>query len=163
MDWTAFETLSQSHNRRGQVIEAENVYFQENKDDSCASIQFHETHKNELLSLQDHLERYCNVLPVCAIIGAKYDIKLIKSSLQPILINGRDSGSLFIKKANQNTSFRLGDIQLLYIENFLGGETNLDSFLKAYKTSETEGIFLYDWFNHTDKMENTELPPYDAF
>ena len=31
------ETLSQRYNRRGQVIEAENVCFQEDSDDSCAS------------------------------------------------------------------------------------------------------------------------------
>ena len=47
--------------------------------------------------------------------------------------------------------------------NFLGGATSLDSFLKAYKTSETKGFFPYEWFDHADKMQNTELPPYDAF
>ena len=46
---------------------------------------------------------------------------------------------------------------------FLSGATSLDSFLKAYKTSETKGIFPYEWFDHPDKMQNTELPPYDAF
>ena len=46
---------------------------------------------------------------------------------------------------------------------FLGGETSLDSILKAYKTSETKGFFPYEWFDHPDKMQNTELPPYDAF
>ena len=47
--------------------------------------------------------------------------------------------------------------------NFLGGETCLDSFLKAYKTSETKRFFPYEWFDHPDKMQNTEFPPYDAF
>ena len=47
--------------------------------------------------------------------------------------------------------------------NFLGGATSLDSFLKAYKTSETEGFFPYEWFEHPDNMQNTEFPPYDAF
>ena len=47
--------------------------------------------------------------------------------------------------------------------NFLGGATSLDSFLKAYKTSETKGFFLYECFDHPDKMQNPELPPYDAF
>ena len=49
------------------------------------------------------------------------------------------------------------------ILNFLGGATNLDSFLKAYKTSETEGYFPYELFDHPNKMQNTEPPPYDAF
>ena len=47
--------------------------------------------------------------------------------------------------------------------NCLGGATSLDSFFKAYKTSETKGCFSYEWFDHPDKMKNTELPLYDAF
>ena len=46
---------------------------------------------------------------------------------------------------------------------FLGGATSLDSFLKAYRTSETIGFFPYEWFDHPDKMHNTELLPYDDF
>ena len=47
--------------------------------------------------------------------------------------------------------------------SFLGGATNLDSFLKAYKTKETKGFFPYDWFDCSQKMNNKELPPYDSF
>ena len=47
--------------------------------------------------------------------------------------------------------------------NFLGGATSLDYFLKAYETSETKGFLPYEWFDHPDKKQNTELPPCDAF
>ena len=47
--------------------------------------------------------------------------------------------------------------------NFLGGATNIDSFPKAYKASETKGFFPFDWFDCPKKMNNSELPPYDAF
>ena len=47
--------------------------------------------------------------------------------------------------------------------NFLGGATSLDSFLKAYKTSETKGFFPNEWFDCPRKMRNKERPPYDAF
>ena len=47
--------------------------------------------------------------------------------------------------------------------NFLGGATSLDSFLKAYETSETKGFFPYEWFDQPYKMQLTELPPFDAF
>ena len=67
-----------------------------------------------------------------------------------------------MKKANQFILFRFGDIQLLDIMNFLGG-ASLNPFLKAYKTSETKRFFPYEWFDHPDKMQNTELPPYDTF
>ena len=60
-------------------------------------------------------------------------------------------------------SFKFGDVQLLDTMNFLGGATSLDSFLKAYKTAETKGFFPYEWFDCPQKMNNSELPPYDAF
>ena len=64
-----------------------------------------------------------------------------------------------IKTANQFVSFKFGDVQLLDIMNFLGGATSLDSFLKAYKTSQTKGFFPYEWFDCPQKMNNSELPP----
>ena len=70
---------------------------------------------------------------------------------------------LLPKKKNHFISFKFGDIQLLDIMNFLEGSTSLDSFLKANKTSETKGFFPYAWFDHPDKMQNPEIPPYDAF
>ena len=62
----------------------------------------------------------------------------------PILINERNMEPIVIKEANQFVSFKFGDVQLLDIMNFLGGATSLDSFLKAYKTSETESFFPYE-------------------
>ena len=46
--------------------------------------------------------------------------------------------------------------------NFLNGATSLDSFHKTHKTSETKGFFPYEWFDCPQKMNNSELPPYDA-
>ena len=68
-----------------------------------------------------------------------------------------------IEKTNQFVSFKFGDVQLLDIMNFLAGATRLDSFLKAYKASETESFFPYEWFDCPQKMNNSEFPPYDAF
>ena len=95
--------------------------------------------------------------------SAKYDLNLIKSHLLPIRVNERDIELTVIKKANQFNSFKFGHIQLLDTKNFPGGATRLDSFLKAYKTSRTKRFFPYEKFDHPDKMQNTELPTYDAF
>ena len=119
--------------------------------------------KNHLIELQEHLKRYCNILPVFGFNSAKYDINLVKSYLLPILINERNMEPTVIKNANQFVAFKFGDVQLLDIMNFLGGAASLDSFLKAYKTSETKGFFPYEWFDCPQKMNNSELPPYDAF
>ena len=79
--------------------------------------------KNQLIDLQEHLESYCNVLPVFGFNSAKYDINLIKFYLLPILNNERNMEPTVIKKANQFVSFTSGDVQFLYIANFLGGAT----------------------------------------
>ena len=155
------ETLNERRCRNQRDFEFEDHCFEDEEKD--ASTQFLQMQKNQLIELQEHLERYCNVLPVFGFNSAKYDINLIKSYLLPILINERNMEPTVIKKANQFVSFKFGDVQLLDIMNFLGGPTSLDSFLKAYKTAETKGFFPYEWFDCPQKMNNSELPPYDAF
>ena len=81
----------------------------------------------------------------------------------PILVNERGIEPTVIKKANQFDSFKSRDTQLLHILNFLGGATSLDSFLKAYKTKETKGVFPYEWFDCPEKMNKNELPSFDSF
>ena len=126
------EKLTQCHNRREQTD------LDDYDNEICAPTQFLQIQKNQLIDLQESLERYCNVLPVFGFNSAKYDLNLIKSYLLPILVNVQDIEPTVIKKANQFISFKFGDIQLLDIMNLLGGVTSLDSFLKAYKTSETK-------------------------
>ena len=95
--------------------------------------------------------------------GAKYDLSLIKSYLLSILLNERHMEPTVVETANQFNSFKIGHIQLLDKMNFLGGATSLDSFLKAYKTSETKSFFPCEGFDQPDKLLITELLPYDAF
>ena len=158
---STLEKLTQRHNQRESARFDMIQYDCDNE--ICASTQFLQIQENQLIDLQESLERYGNVLPLFGFNHAKYNLNLIKSYLIPILVNERDIEPTVIKKANHSISFKFGDIQLLNIMNFLGGATSLDSFLKAYKISETKRFSLYEWFDHPDKMQNTELPPYDAF
>ena len=151
------EKLTQRHNRREQA----DLDYCDNE--TCTSTQFFQIQKKQLIDLQEHLERYCHVLPIFGFNSAKYDLNLIKSYWLPILVNEGNIEPTVIKKANQFISFKVGDFQLLDVMNFIAGATSLDSFLKAYKTSETKGFFPYERFDHPDKMQNPELPPYDAF
>ena len=151
------EKLTQRHNRREQAD------LDDCDNETCTSTQFLQIQKKQLIHLQELLERYCNVLPIFGFNSAKYDLNLIKSNLLPILVNELNIEPSVIKKANQFISFKFSDIQLLDIMKFIGSATSLDSFLKAYKTSDTKGFFPYEWFDHPDKKQNPELPPYDAF
>ena len=93
------QKVTQSHNLREY---ARIDMSQDDCDnDICASIQFLQIQKNQLIDLQESLERYCNVLPVFGFNSAKYDLNLIKSYLLPILVNKRNIEPTVIKKANQ--------------------------------------------------------------
>ena len=157
------ESLKERRCRNQRVFEFEDHCFEDDNEEKDASTQLLQMQKNQLIELQEHLERYCNVLPVFRFNSAKYDINLIKSYLLPILISERNMEPTVIKKANQFVSFKFGVVQLLDIVNCLGGATSLDSFLKAYKTAETKGFFPYEWFDCLQEMNNSDFSPYDAF
>ena len=125
------ESLNERHCRNQCFFEFEDQCFEDDNEDKDASTQFLEMQKNQLIELQEHLEHYCNVLPVFGFNSAKNDINLSKSYLLPILINERIMEPTVIKKANQFVSFKFGDVKLLDIMNFLGGATSYDSILKA--------------------------------
>ena len=127
----ALEYLNERRCRNQRVFEFEDHCFEDDNEEKDASTQFLQMQKNQLIEPPEHLDRYCNVIPVFGFNSAKYDINLIKSYLLPILINERNMEPTVIKKANQFVSLKFGDVQLLEIMNFLGGATSLDSFLKA--------------------------------
>ena len=159
--------IFQELNERCQNLPTENFEYEdesiEDTEETDMSTQFLRMQKNQLIDLKQNLERYVNTLPVFGFNSGRYDLNLIKSYLIPYLINDKEAEPIVIKKANDFISFKFGDIQFLDIMKFLGGATSLDSFLKAYKASETKGFFPYEWFDSPDKLESEELPPYEAF
>ena len=107
---------------------------------ALASTQFLQIQRNQLIDLQKQLEQFCNILTVFVFNSGKYDLKLYKFHLLPLLINERDIESTVIKKANQIISFRFSDIQLLGIKKFPGGATSPTWLLKAYTKSKKKGF-----------------------
>ena len=154
-------------NERGQSFSSNKFEYEdeciEDSEEADMSTQFWRIQKNQLIDLKQHLERYVNTLPVFGFNSGRYDLNLIKSYLIPYLIRDKEQETSVIKKANDFISFKFGDVQFLDIKKFLGGATTLDSFLKAYKASETKGFFPYEWFDNPDKLDFPGLPPYDAF
>ena len=159
--------IFQELNKRCRNLPAENFEYEdeciEDTEETDMSTQFLRMQKNQLIDLKKYLERYVNTLPVFGFNNGRYDLNLIKSYLIPCLINDKEAEPMVIKKANDFISFKFGDIQFLDIMKFLGGAISLDSFLKAYKASETKGFFPYEWFDSPDKLESEELPPYEVF
>ena len=73
------ESLNERRCCNQRVFEFEDQCFEDDNEEKDASTQFLKMQKNQLIELQEHLERYCNVLPVFGFNSAKYDINLIKS------------------------------------------------------------------------------------
>ena len=88
------EKLTQRH------IRMEQADLDDCDNETCISTQFLQIQKKQLIDLQEHLERYCNVLPIFGFNSAKYDLNLKKSYLLPILGNERNIEPTVIKKAN---------------------------------------------------------------
>ena len=104
------ESLNERRCRNQQVFEFKDHCFEDDSEEKDASTQFLQMQKYQLIKLQEHLERHCNVLPVFGFNGAKYDINLIKSCLLPILISERNMEPTVIKKPT--------NLCLLYLMTF---------------------------------------------
>ena len=148
-----FEKLNQRHNRQEQAK------LDDCDNEHCSSAQFLQIQKNQTFELQEHLKRCKTVLRVFQLSSAKVGLNLIKIYLLPTHVNEWDIEFIVIKVLIQFILSKFGEIQFLDKMNLLGGATSFDSFKKAYKTSEPENIFLYEWFDHPDKMQNTEFFP----
>ena len=92
------EKLTQRHNRREQA------YLDDCNNETCTSTQFLQIQKKQLIDLPEHLERYCNVLPIFGFNSANYDLNLLKSYLLPILVNERNIEPTVIKKNQTSLS-----------------------------------------------------------
>ena len=69
--WALLERLNQRHNRTERVSNFQDDFIVE-EEEKDLSIQFLQMQKNHLNDLQEHFERYCNVLPVFGFNSAKY-------------------------------------------------------------------------------------------
>ena len=155
------EQLNQRRNRAERVSNnLEDCIVKEEQKDLFT--QFLQMQKNQLIDLQEHFERYCNVLPVFGFNSAKYDNILIKSYLLLFLLNKRGIEPTVIKEANQFVSFKFGNIQLLDIMNFLSGSTSLESSSKLTKPWN-KGFLSLRLVRLSRENNHKELPPYDSF
>ena len=63
------ESLNERRCRNQRVFEFEDHCFEDHNEKKDASTQFLQMQENQLIELQEHLERYCNVLPVFDLIA----------------------------------------------------------------------------------------------
>ena len=152
-----FEKMNERKSHTTSAFEFEDECIEEEEEADMSTL-FLQMQKNQLLDLQQHIERYINTLPVFGFNSGKYYLNLIKFYPLTYLIHGRDIQPTVIKKAIHFVSFEFGDVQFLDILNFPGGATSLVSFLKIFKTTETKGFFPYEWCDFPNKLDATFYP-----
>ena len=57
----------------------------------------------------------------------------------------------------------MNNINSLILINYLAPGCSYNSFLKAYDTEQQKGHFPYEYIDSIEKLEETELPPYESF
>ena len=113
-----------------------------------------------LFKLKAKLEGHLAQLPVVGFNSGKYDINALKAFLMPILM---DDLKFTIKKTNTFMCLSSERLRFLDILSFLAPGFSYAKFLKAYGCTQTKGFFPYEWFDSLDKLEQTCLPPSQAF
>ena len=123
----------------------------------------YENNVKNATSLKTQFENWYLSMPVLSFNGSKYDINLMKQYLHKSLEDCGEEVSFTIKKANSYMSLKSQHLQFLDVRSYLAPNYSYDAFIKAYKCKLEKGFFPYDYFNSYDKINNTELPPHEAF
>ena len=113
--------------------------------------------------LHEQLTSYCIQLPVLGYNSARYDVCLIRKHL--FSQNGFDKKEkhFVIKKNSSYTCITTNTLKCLDASNYLAMGTSYDCFLKSYDSDVTKSYFPYEWLDEFSKLDETEMPSYDAF
>ena len=152
------ESLNDLRCRKQRVFDFEDHYFEDDNKEKDTSTQFLQMQKNQLIELQEHLERYCNVLPVFGFISAKYDINLVKSFLVPIFINERNMEPSVIKKPNKLCLLNSVMFSFQILWTFSVEQQAVTRFLKLTKHQNLKTSFRMNGSNVRKRWITVNFP-----
>ena len=122
-----------------------------------------QTSDNKILKeLAEKLNAYIQELPVLGFNSGKYDLNAVKEFLFPYLIESQPV-KFTVKRNSNHMCLRTNFLKFLDITNYLAPGFSYDQFLKAYECEQTKGFFPYEWIDSLAKLEETSLPPHEAF
>ena len=112
--------------------------------------------------LYEEFKLYLTQIPVLGFNNSKYDFKLMRDYLIPVLIELEDI-KFVIKKGTQYTCILTKNLRFLDVLSYLAPGFDYQQFLLAYGASSTKGFFAYGWFSSLEKLNSKEFPSYDSF
>jgi len=111
---------------------------------------------------QQRFDRYTNQMPVLSFNGARYDLKVLKTELIPVLVE-MDSIEFVIKKGTGYMVIATEELKFLDVVYYIAPGFSYDKFLKAYGANQTKSYFPYEYLDSLDKLESKLFPEYDSF
>jgi hypothetical protein len=119
--------------------------------------------RHPLENIKEGLQRWLKELPVLGFNSSRYDINLIKSVLMPILLEDQPVQFVVKTGGSKYMCIKTEHLKFLDILNYLAPGFNYSKFLKAYGAREEKGFFPYEYMTTLTKLQETELPPREAF
>ncbi|RUS83075.1 hypothetical protein EGW08_009161 [Elysia chlorotica] len=135
----------------------------------------------EACRLRSTLSKYLSQLIVVGFNSGKYDLNVIKPYLaQRFLIYSNDKEdneledeedgvfrkndkTFVLKKNNEFMAISTPKLKFLDITNFIAPGFSYAKYLAAYEVEEQKGFFPYEYITSLEKLNETNLPPREAF
>ena len=122
--------------------------------------------KQNSVRLRTVLENYLRQMPVVGFNSGKYDRNVIKPYFirRFVLRQGETPvKNNVIKRNNDFISVSTEKFEFLDMINYIAPGFSYSKYLAAYKVPETKGIFPYEYLKDLEQLEETTLPPKEAF
>lgn len=120
-------------------------------------------HLKHIINVKTKLQKWMERLIVLGFNSGRYDLNV----LLPFIVDFCKTQDLPVqplKRGGKFISLTCGNIQFLDICNYLGAGTSYSKYLKAYNPEgEMKSFFPYEWFTCLEKLNETSLPPHEAF
>ena len=102
------------------------------------------------------------VIPVIGFNSGSYDLNVMKGPLLKHL-HDNDKIQFTIKRDSRLQCIQTDKFKFLDMINYLAPGTSYAKYLKAFNVSSQKGFFPYEYVTSLDVLEETSLPPHEAF
>jgi hypothetical protein len=113
-------------------------------------------------TVKHNLMSYINRVPVIGFNSGRYDLNLIKKEFHAYFSMEKTEIQT-IKRCNQYIAVYTENLVFLDMFNYLAPGYSYANYLKAFLKDCEKGFFPYEWMNGLRKLNNTKLPPRQAF
>ena len=145
-------------------LDSGEVPFEMDEEPSFTSNKVCKIMHNRLKSLKARFESFLDQMPVLTFNGSSYDLNLIKEYLPKYLcLSDPEEKSFVVKKNNKYLCISNRRLKFLDLTQYLAPGTSYENFLKSYEIAEKKAFFPYDYFTDIGKLDETCLPPMEAF